>query len=264
MHVGVIGLGIVGGAVHEGLINLGHDVRGHDIKLGTEIQSVLDTEICFVCVPTPSNDDGSCNTIIVEEVVSDLNEFKYKGVVALKSTITPGTTTRLSEKFPDLTICFVPEFLRERCAVSDFIENHDLCVIGTTSSNVFEAVKECHGSYPEEFLQLAPTEAELIKYFNNVHNALLVTFANCFYQVCEELGANYTNVKSAAVKRPHIHDSYLDCNEEMRGFGGPCLPKDTRALASLVREHNMDIELFNIMLKENNKYKTTVWPGMRE
>ena len=164
----------------------------------------------------------------------------------------------------NLNICFVPEFLRERCAAADFVDNHDLCVIGTHSQENYDLIKGVHGHFPEEFVMCTPTEAELVKYFNNIYNATLITFANNFYEVCEFLGVNYSNVKNTIVKRNHINDSYLDCNKNFRGFGGACLPKDTKAIAHLVREGKLPSRLFQELLDHNNRYITTVFDGMRK
>ena len=106
-------------------------------------------------------------------------------------------------------------------------------------------------------------EAELCKYFNNVYNATLITFANSFYEICKGLGVDYTTVKNAISKREKIADVYLECNENMRGFGGVCLPKDTAALDSLAKELNLDVDFFRMIISENKKYKTTVFKGMR-
>ena len=264
MKVGVIGSeGVVGGACSFGFKLLGHDVRVHDIVLNTTIDDVVDTQVVFVCVPTPQAADGACDTNIVQKVISDLRDRNYEGVVAIKSTVSPGTSDALSDE-TGLNICFVPEFLRERCAVADFTDNHDLCVIGTNNKAVFEKIKKCHGRYPETFVQVSPTESEFVKYFNNVYNSMLIIFANSFYETCKSLDADYTNVKDAAVKRSHINDKYLDCNENLRGFGGVCLPKDTRGLDALVREKKLDIDFFKAILKENSKYRTTTYSGMRE
>ena len=263
MIIGVIGVGVVGSAASHGFQKLGHTVIEHDVKYKTTIEDVIETSICFVCVPTPSRSDGSCNTEIVEEVVAQLADSGYNGIVALKSTVEPGTTTKLQERHPELEICFVPEFLRERCAISDFIDNHDLCVVGTDNKQVFETVKECHGYYPKKFECVKPTEAELVKYFNNIYNATLITFANNFYEVCESLGANYTSVKNAVVQRDHITNSYLDCNKNFRGFGGVCLPKDTKAINNFVKREGLSCSLFETVLKENDRYITTVFDGMR-
>ena len=64
-------------------------------------------------------------------------------------------------------------------------------------------------------------------------------------------------------KREKIADVYLECNENMRGFGGVCLPKDTAALDSLAKELNLDVDFFRMIISENKKYKTTVFKGMR-
>jgi len=254
----------VGSAIRYGFEKLGHNVKVHDIVLGTSLSDVLDTEVCYICVPTPSKENGACDISIVKQVVSELSYKKYKGIVAVKSTVSPGTTQSLIEQFSGLDICFVPEFLRERCAETDFTENHDLCVIGTTSHDIFNLIKESHGKYPKEFRMLKPTEAELCKYFNNTFNATLITFANSFFEICESVGANYTAIKDCVVTIDHIPDKYLDCNKSFRGFGGMCLPKDTKALDKLCKDEELDVDFFNMLLGENLKYETTVYEGMRK
>ena len=261
MKIGIIGVGVVGGACKFGFELLGHDVIIHDIKMNTRIEDVLGTDVVFICVPTPANPDQSCNISIVEEVIQELASHKYAGVVAIKSTVVPGTTERLAAA-TSLRICFVPEFLRERCAITDFTENHDICIIGTNDTEVYDLVKTCHGNYPDKFVLLKPSEAEFCKYFNNVYNAMLIIFANSFYEVCETMGVDYTNVKNAVIGRNHINGNYLECNKNFRGFGGMCLPKDTAAMANLAKLTKVDF--FDDLLKENSKYKTTVFKGMRK
>jgi UDPglucose 6-dehydrogenase len=148
MKIGIIGLGVVGSACKAGFERIGHDVKCHDIKLYTNIEDVLDTEVCFVSVPTPSDENGSCNTSIVQKVVKELSDFNYKGIVAIKSTVEPGTTDMLKNKIDNLTLCFVPEFLKERCATEDFIYNNSLLLVGTDSDEVYEKIKETHGNLP--------------------------------------------------------------------------------------------------------------------
>lgn len=264
MKIGVIGNGVVGSAVSNGLKKIGHEVLIHDIVLDTKINDLLSTEIIFICVPTPSNDNGSCNTEIVESVVKELSDLNYNGIVAIKSTVEPGTTKLFSSKFPKLNLCFVPEFLRERCAEIDFIENHDLCIIGTNDKSTFKLIKKAHGYLPKNVIMLTPTEAELSKYFNNVFNSTLITFANSFYEICNQLDADYSNVKNAIVLRDHINNQYLDCNDNFRGFGGVCLPKDTKALSFLFKKFNIDNNFFETILTINNKLKVTVYEGMRD
>jgi UDPglucose 6-dehydrogenase len=263
MKIGIVGLGIIGSACKFGFEKLGHKVIGHDIALDTQLSDVLESEIVYICVPTPSNEDGSCDTSIVEEVVLQLNELDYKGVVAIKSTVKPTTTVSLQEKVK-FHLCFVPEFLRERCAITDFTENHDLLAIGTKNRGVYHIVARCHGNYPKSTVILDPTEAEMLKYYSNVFNALKITFANEMYEVCQKVGADYTKIKDAFVKRGTTKDIYLDVNDNFRGYAGMCLPKDTKALDALVKELNLDLKLFETIDVENDKFIKTVFKGMRK
>ena len=107
MKIGIVGLGVVGSAVKYGLEKLGHNVLSHDIALGTSIEDLLGSQIVFLCVPTPSNDDGSCNTSIVKEVIDELHKLEYSGIIAIKSTVSPGTTQSLIQKHNNNRICFV-------------------------------------------------------------------------------------------------------------------------------------------------------------
>ena len=261
--IGIVGLGMVGTAVFNGMVHNGHRVLKHDIKLHTSLLNLSKASVIFVCVPTPSFKDGSCDTSIVDNVIEELHYMNYDGIICIKSTVSIGTTEKLIQKYNNNKICFVPEFLRERCATEDFIKNHDVCVIGTYDDHIFEHIKKVHKDIPDKFVKLAPSEAEAVKYFNNVYNAVKVTFANSFYEVCQSLGISYTNVKNAVVNREHIYDSYLECNDDMRGFGGPCLPKDTRELSYLCENNLKNISFFTDVLKQNSKFKTTVIEGTR-
>ena len=259
MKIGIIGLGMVGKAIAHGFTRIGHDVISYDIKLpDTALADVLLAELVFVCVPTPAKADGACDVSIVEKVVGELAEANYKGLVAIKSTVIPGTSQRLQEKHPTLRIAFCPEFLREKAAYTDFVENHDLCVIGVQGEDDYELIKVAHGSLPQNFANLSLTEAELCKYFSNVFNAMKIIFANEFYDMSEKLGVNYQKIKEAMVKRKTIEDVYLDVNKNFRGFGGNCLPKDTAAFAALANQLGLTNTIFGHIVEVNKKFKTTV------
>ena len=262
MKVGIIGVGVIGGACKYGFEKLGHSVCTYDIAHNTKIEDVLDTEIVYICVPTPQKKDGSCDTSIVEKTVVELKEREFKGIVVIKSTVIPTTTEKLRKK-TGLNICFVPEFLRERCAIADFTENHDLLAIGTDSKENFNKIKKCHGHYPRSYAQLSSTEAELLKYYSNTINAMRVVFANTMYAVCNHIGADYTKIKDTFIKRGTTKDMYLDVNDNFRGYAGVCLPKDTAALDAFIKDNNLDLKLFETIEKENGKFKKTVYNGMR-
>jgi len=135
MIIGIIGKGFVGNAISEGFKTQGHEIVAHDIRLETKIEDVLNTPIVYISVPTPSAPNGDCDTNIVESVLSELNDLKYKGVVCVKSTVKPGSIGRWKHQFKSLNINFVPEFLREKCAVEDFIHNNNVLVIGASPNN---------------------------------------------------------------------------------------------------------------------------------
>lgn len=262
MKVGIIGVGMVGGALRHGFTRIGHDVFVYDTKLSeTSLQGVLDTDVVFICVPTPQGPDNSCDTTIVEKVVADLAAAGYHGLAALKSTVEPGTTDKLSKKYSSIRLSFCPEFLRERAMYIDFVENNDICIIGAYQQEDADILCAVHGELPKKFAYVTPLEAELGKYFFNVFNALRIVYANQFYDLCKAAGADYNKVKNAIVKHRNIQDVYLDCNENFRGFGGACLPKDTAAFAHYANKMlggQWGLSLFEGIVEINKRYKTTV------
>jgi UDPglucose 6-dehydrogenase len=263
MIVGIVGLGAIGSANKDGFEYLGHKVIGHDIKLKTSIIDLLSCEIIYVCVPTPQAKDGSCDVSIIESVIEEIHNMKYEGIVAIRSTVKPGFTECMITKFTNLRIAFVPEFLRERCAKEDFINNHKLLAVGCHDESTYNKIIECHDQLPHNHKKLSPTEAEVLKYFNNVYAALRITFANNMYELCQRMNCNYKDIKDAYILTGKAVDMYLDVSDELRGYGGMCLPKDTLAIASLMEEKNIDLKLIKTIHEDNEKFLTTVFDGMR-
>jgi UDPglucose 6-dehydrogenase len=263
MKIGIIGLGIVGTANALGFKKIGHEVSFHDIALGTTIDCVIDSDVVFICVPSPENSDGSCDTSIVQSVIEELDSKNYIGITAIRTTVTPGFTQSMIDLYPELTICFVPEFLRERCAVDDFINNHQLLAVGTNDNWVYSKVVEAHGSIPKKTRQLKPAEAEILKYYSNVFAALKITFANIMFELSEIMGCDYSIIKESFVDTGRADSSYLDVNQNLRGFGGICLPKDTRALAEFLNKNGFEFNLIHSITLDNDLYETTVFNGMR-
>ena len=195
--------------------------------------------------------------------IQELDDNSYNGIIAIRSTAVPGFTQSMIEKHKTLAICFVPEFLRERCAVDDFINNHKLLAVGTFDIWVFRKIVKAHGNLPEHTEHLTPTEAEVLKYFNNVYASLRVTFANVMYEICEKLNCDYTTIKNSYIKTGKAVDMYLDVSDGLRGYGGMCLPKDTKALDAVVKQLGLDLKLFETIDADNQQFKRTVFPGMR-
>jgi GDP-mannose 6-dehydrogenase len=265
MEIGIIGLGAVGSAIKKGFEYVGHNVKGYDIKdPSTNIEDILNSEICYICVGTPPAKDEHCDITSILSVSKQLNELNYKGIVAIKSTVQPGTTNTLIKTYPNLTFTFVPEFLRERCAYEDFIYNNNILVVGTDSDKVYLKIVESHGDLPVHKVKIKIIEAELMKYFSNTYKAMRITFANSFYKVAEHFGANYDVIKDTFLYHGIQEGHYLNVNKTFGGYGGMCLPKDTKAMKSLVNELGLDINIFKFIDEENEKFVKKVPKGMRK
>lgn len=256
MDIGIIGMGVVGSAIAEGFQQIGHNVISFDIKnTNTKLDDLLDCRIIYVCVPTPSADDGSCDIRNVSNVINQLYQINYSGLIAIKSTVTPGTTQKLIDQYASLRLCFVPEFLRERSAVSDFVDYHDVLIVGTTNLDDYNLIVQCHGSIPKKSTMIDPTAAELSKYFSNVFNSLRIVFANGMYEVCKKLEINYQDVFSAVSNKSTVGKDYLKCDKHYRGYSGACLPKDTLAFLQLTKNLGLDhLKLFSAIIEDNQYY----------
>jgi UDPglucose 6-dehydrogenase len=257
MKIGIVGRGTVGSAVFEGLEYLGHQMTFFDPKYeGSTIADVLDTDVVFISVPTDMAANGDCDTSIVDRVVAELASVNYKGLVSIKSTVIPGTTDRLQKQYPGLRMSMVPEFLRAKSALADFVYNHDLLVVGCYNKEDADIIVDLHGSFPQHVARVTPTEAEIIKYFNNVHHAMSVTFANIAYDVCDKMGANYMSVYKAITKRECFNPAYLMANKNMRGYGGHCLPKDTSAWNNLIKNLGLPYTMIDSVITDNEKVQS--------
>lgn len=250
MKIGIIGVGVVGSAIKEGFERLDHEVLVHDIKLNTSFKDVLSAELIYICLPTNSKEDGSCNVDIIIETLDRLSDYNYEGQVAIKSTIVPGTYDKLTTFFDKERLCLVPEFLREKHALKDFTEKHNVLVIGSTNETAIDLVIESHGHYPLEIKVLTPQECEFVKYFSNSFKAYKTVFANSFGRLCDKHNVDYSKVLDVYRAESVNETAYLSYFKE--GFGGMCLPKDVKAINKLTEDTN--ISTFDFILNENNKF----------
>jgi nucleotide sugar dehydrogenase len=282
MKISIIGAaGIVGGAHLEAFRRLGHEVIGYDIRPAQEVgvtdrfQAVIDTDICFICVPTPLNSFSNCDTRIVESVIDTLFDHDYSGHICIKSTIIPGTTDRIINKHKDesnaglFQITYSAEFLKERSAFHCLTENHNLLVIGShepenIKGGINDAIKEAYGHYPKQSMIMRPAEAELLKYFWNSFAALRVVAANEIYEIAKAVGADYNVVKNAFILNAPRIDQYLDVNDSFRGYSSICFNKDIPALSSFSKSLGLNLPIIQMIEKANALYKKTPFPNTRE
>lgn len=259
MNIGLIGVGVVGTAVKYGFeVKRGHDLFVYDLKLpDTSIEEVYNnSEIIFICVSTPKNQDNSCNINNVRDTCLKINSIaknnnETKDVV-IKSSVIPGTTDRLAKEFTSIRFAMNPEFLLEMAATHDFC-HQDICVIGTQYDDIYEKIVKIHGNLAKEFIKTTPATAEVVKYYCNVFNATRIIFANMFYDIANKVGADYDEAKKIATKRYNMIDSYLDCNKNLKGYAGTCLPKDTYAIMSLSEQLGIQYNFLKGLIEDNER-----------
>ncbi|GAA1214184.1 hypothetical protein GCM10009675_40270 [Prauserella alba] len=140
-----------------------------------------------------------------------------------------------------------PEFLREGHAIHDWL-NPDRIVIGADEPESTRYLSSLYTSLDAPVVETDPTSAELIKYAANTFLALKITYANTLAELCEHIGANITDVRTGIGHDPRIGNTYLDAGP---GWGGPCLPKDVRALVSTGTRTTTDLGLLHALLETN-------------
>jgi len=266
MKVGSIGRGMVGEAIFQGFKNLGYEMSFFDPKLReSKITDVLDCDVVIIAVPTLPNANNECDLTILISVLDNLSFYNYNGIICIKSTIIPGTTQQMIEKYKNDKICYCPEFLKERCAYDDFMLENPICIVGTTNHTAFDIISQLHSKICKKFKMVKPVEAELTKYMQNVYNTYRILFANGFYEICKHNDVEYNSVLSSLLTRNELDSKYMKCDENMRGPSGPCLVKDSLAFNEYVKNLDLKIKpsIFQTIVNDMSLYPKTVIDGTR-
>ncbi len=299
MRISIFGLGYVGAVSAACLAERGHAVTGVDpntekvqlinsgrspvveaelaeltraavsaqrLRATTDpLEAVLESEVTFVCVPTPSQTNGNLDFRYIERVCAEigaaLRQKRDFHVVVVRSTILPGTLKTLAipalerasgrRAGEDFGVCHNPEFLRESTAVADF-RNPPKTVIGTTDPRSGDIVQSLYEGIAGPVIRCPIEVAEMVKYADNSWHATKVTFANEVGKICKSLG-----VDSHAVMDIFCKDAKLNLSSYYLtpgfAFGGSCLPKDLRAITYHARSHDVSTPLLNSLMFSNRE-----------
>lgn len=255
-RIGIIGLGFVGSAIKASydLLPLVEIISVDPAKgcTGT-YQEIKSTDGVFVCVPSPSNDDGTCDTSALIDVLAKLKSINYTGVIISKVTAPPSIYKTLQEDFPNLI--HAPEFLTASNAVRDYA-NGTFCLLGgNTTAYINEAERLIKlGQTGIEFVaKCSIQEAALTKYVINSFLATKVAFMNEVYQLAQATDCDYNRVAGMVqldkrIGRSHMH---VPGSDGLFGFGGACFPKDTLALLRYAENFGVPLNILDAAVKKN-------------
>lgn len=298
--ISVVGLGYVGAVSTACLSSLGHRVVGVDIdqkkiaciaegkspihekdleRLLTEgvdnnlvfttddlEQAVVDTDVTFVSVGTPTAEDGGCDHSYIEAAARSIGAgLKRKSdfhVVVMRCSIPPGVTmgfmAPIIEEVSELKagvdfgVCFNPEFLREGVAVEDFYAPPKT-VIGANDERSAAILSRIYEAVDEKPILTSVETAEMVKYVDNVWHATKVCFGNEVGRLCKPLGVDSHQVMDVFVQDTKLNLSpyYL---KPGFAFGGSCLPKEVRAVSHIARQQGVSLPMIDSLTVSNKTH----------
>ena len=294
MKIAVVGSGYVGLTTGACLADTGHDVvcvdvlteRIEGLKRGeipffepglaalltrnlaegrlsftTDVaRAVRASPVIFIAVGTPPDDDGSADLQYVLAAARDIGRaMDGERIVITKSTVPVGTARRVraaikAETEHTVHICANPEFLKEGAAVSDF-RKPDRVVLGVDDPGAARVLRELYAPFVRtgnEILVMDVASAEVTKYAANAMLATRISFMNMIGRLCERAGADVDQVRLGIGSDRRIGPTYLFPGA---GYGGSCFPKDVRALASTMKDLELDASILNAVERVNERQK---------
>jgi UDPglucose 6-dehydrogenase len=266
MEIGIIGKGFVGSAVEYGFScdsEFKATIRVYDKNPVLSTHSLSETinqsEIIFLSVPTPANIDGSINIQIIESVLYEINEcIKNDSIILLRSTVIPGSTKLFSEKFPKLNLVFNPEFLTEKNANNDFI-NQSRIVLGGEKKLTNKVAKLYNWRFQNSvpIIQTNFETAELIKYMNNCFLATKISFMNEMKMIASKTNVNWDKAVEGFIGDPRVGASHVNVpgNDGKLGFSGSCFPKDLQAIIHFAQSIDVDMKVLKGAWETNLKVR---------
>ena len=241
----------------EGLTEILNQV---DIEATSDYRHVVDTDIIFVCVGTPVDEDGSISSRQIAEatqqITKALEEKRGYFLVVVKSTVIPGTTEELiipilessgRKAGKDFGVCMAPEFLREGKAVYDFMNPMRL-IVGELDRRSGDMLLDLYRNLSVPILRTDVRTAEMIKLASNAFLTMKISFINEIGNICKQLGIDTYEVAKGMAFDDRIGSKFLNAGI---GFGGSCLPKDLRALITKARQIGYEPRILEEILRLN-------------
>jgi UDPglucose 6-dehydrogenase len=258
--IGIIGLGFVGGAVASSFEASMTDVVIVDTdpsKSTGTYDDLMSCEGIFICVPSPSTDDGSCDTSILESVLEKLKD--YEGVIISKTTAPVSKYEELNQKYPNLV--HNPEFLTAANANADYVNQEFAIIGGRVKAYVNEAKRILRLSLPtlSTVFHCSIGEASLAKYTINTFLATKVVFMNEIQQLATASNLDYNKIAQMVTADRRIGSSHMMVPgpDGSFGFGGACFPKDTAALLKYAENLNSSLNVLDSAVKKNTLLRLT-------
>lgn len=256
MKIAIVGNGYVGKAYHK----LFPEAVIYNRHINPNRPEVNGCDLAIVSVPTIMNEDGTCDTSIVEEVV----DWLETPLILIKSTIPPGTTRRLKE-LTGKRICHSPEYVGEGGYYVPFWQfphptepqHHSFMIIGGDSKDredILDIFYPVLGA-TKTYLQVDETTSELIKYMENCAIATKVTLCNEFYELAKTFGVSYSQVREGFVLDERQGKMFTVVYKDRRGFDGKCLPKDLNAIIRASQEAGYNPKFLVDILRNNERMR---------
>lgn len=229
------------------------------------MQGVSFAKVCFIAVPTPSRDDGSCDTRYVESAARSIaNAMNEPKIVVNKSTVPVGTASFVAKTMQEelqrrgvqipFDVVSNPEFLKEGAAIQDCLKP-DRIIIGADSPKAAEVMKDIYSAFTlshDRMIFMDILSAEMTKYTANAMLATRISFMNEIAEICKKVGANVNEVRKGIGSDSRIGYSFLYPGV---GYGGSCFPKDIRALISKAKEVGVSPLIMEAVDEVNNRQK---------
>lgn len=262
MKISIIGLGFVGSAILNSLNKKDMDleiITYDKFKNGGigKIDDCFDSELIFLCLPTPYiNKDVAYDLNPINENLRILNNNKFKGLIIIKSTVLPGTTNNLCDKYENLNICHNPEFLTARTAEEDFLNQKHIILGKSKRCNNFDIIYNFYKKYwsKSKISLCNSNESEAVKLSCNCFYSVKIQFFNELYLMCKKNDIDYEKMKNIMLENDWINRMHTDVpgHDGKLSYGGMCFPKDTNALLSFLDSQSLPSEVLRSVINERN------------